>query len=64
MALFIAIILSLTLYLIPSIIAAKRKHHNIGSIITLNIFLGWTFIGWVIALSMASSAVKKVESNE
>jgi hypothetical protein len=27
-----------------------RKHPNAGAIAVLNLLLGWTFIGWVIAL--------------
>jgi hypothetical protein len=45
-------------YFLPSLIASKRRHHQIGAIAVINIFLGWTFIGWVIALAMASSAVR------
>jgi hypothetical protein len=26
---------------------------NKGSTIVVNVFLGWTFIGWVVALAMA-----------
>ena len=38
------------LYFLPTIIAASRKKRNIAAIAVLNIFLGWTLIGWVIAL--------------
>jgi hypothetical protein len=44
------LIFSLLVYFIPSIIAIKRKHNNSVSILILNIFLGWTFLGWVLAL--------------
>lgn len=37
------------LYFTPTIIALKRKHHNLGAVIALNTVLGWTFIGWIIA---------------
>lgn len=37
-------------YFLPSLVASRRKHSNLGAIQALNIFLGWTFIGWVIAL--------------
>jgi hypothetical protein len=40
-------------YFIPSIIASVRNHRQIGTIFRLNIFLGWTFIGWVAALIWA-----------
>ncbi len=41
------------LYFLPAIIAAARQTHNATGVLLLNIFLGWTFIGWVIALVMA-----------
>jgi hypothetical protein len=40
---------------IPAIVASCRHHNATGAIIVLNIFLGWTFIGWVIALVWAST---------
>ncbi|MEJ6011450.1 superinfection immunity protein [Novosphingobium aquae] len=39
-------------YLLPTAIAYGRKH-NTASICVINLFLGWTLIGWVIALAMA-----------
>lgn len=41
-------------YLLPSIIAAIRNAPSFIGILILNIFAGWTFIGWVIALIWAS----------
>ena len=38
----------LVLYFLPSLISASRKHKNGHVILILNIFLGWTFIVWVI----------------
>jgi Superinfection immunity protein len=40
-------------YFLPSIIALVRNKHNIVTILLLNFFLGWTAIGWIIALVMA-----------
>jgi hypothetical protein len=40
-------------YWVPSIIAFGRAHHNKVSILVVNLFLGWTFIGWVVALAMS-----------
>jgi hypothetical protein len=40
-------------YFVPSIVAVARKMPNKGSTIVVNLFLGWTFIGWVVALAMA-----------
>ncbi len=41
---------SLALYFLPTIIAIARKHPNALAIFLLDFFLGWTFIGWVVAL--------------
>jgi hypothetical protein len=55
--LLLVIMLALTLYLFPALVATSRNHHNSGSIIITNLFLGWTFLGWVVALAMACSQV-------
>jgi hypothetical protein len=41
------------IYFIPAIVAWRRRHHNEMAIGILNLFLGWTLIGWVIALVWA-----------
>jgi hypothetical protein len=41
-------------YFLPTIVAVVRKVPNIGSVIVINLFLGWTLIGWVVALAMAA----------
>jgi hypothetical protein len=41
------------LYLVPTIVATNRQMPNKGSTIVVNLFLGWTVIGWIIALAMA-----------
>ncbi|WP_420875757.1 superinfection immunity protein [Prosthecomicrobium hirschii] len=46
---------ALFFYLLPWYVAAVRRHRNIGGIAVVNVFLGWTFIGWVIALAWAAS---------
>ena len=42
------------LYFVPTIVAMVRQVSNLGSVIVINLFLGWTLIGWVIALAMAA----------
>ena len=42
------------LYFLPSIIAIARSKRDTTSIVLLNFFLGWTAIGWVIALVWAA----------
>jgi hypothetical protein len=48
-----AFLVVLVLYFLPSIVAVARKVTHQGSVIVINLFLGWTFIGWVVALAMA-----------
>jgi uncharacterized membrane protein len=43
------------LYFLPTISAFERKKKNTSSIFVVNFFLGWTLIGWVVALSWALS---------
>ena len=55
---FIIIMVILILFpvwLMPIIIAFIRHHPNKAGIIILDIFLGLTFIGWLIALIWAES---------
>ena len=37
-------------YLLPMFVAMIRGHRNTVAIALTNILLGWTFLGWVIAL--------------
>ena len=41
------------LYFLPAIIAFGKSKRDAGAILALNFFLGWTAIGWVIALIWA-----------
>ncbi len=60
---FVSIILGFLviagIYLTPSLISFSRKHPNAGAILTLNTFLGWTFIGWVVSLVWAMTKVEQ-----
>lgn len=41
------------LYFLPSIVGYNKTNAN--AICVLNLFLGWTFIGWVVAMVWAVS---------
>jgi len=58
-ALTVAIFISLSaaLYLVPVIVAVARHAPDIGAIAVINILLGWTFVGWVLALALAMRSV-------
>lgn len=52
---FIAIILVIGLYFLPGIVAHSRSHNDENAIVILNVFLGWTIIGWLGALIWSAS---------
>lgn len=51
------IVILLALYFIPALVAAVRGHHQTIPIGILNLFFGWTLVGWVAALIWAVSAL-------
>lgn len=53
------IVLGFCLYFLPGIIAGFRGHHNAVAIQLLNLFLGWSVIGWIAALIWAATAIRK-----
>lgn len=56
---FVAVII----YFLPALIASTRTHPNSSSIMLLNVFLGWTLIGWVVSLAWSASSVAKQPSD-
>jgi hypothetical protein len=46
-------LVSLALYLLPTIIVLARRKKKVLGPILVNVLLGWTFIGWIIALIWA-----------
>jgi hypothetical protein len=42
------------LYFLPSIIALARSKRDLLAIFLLNFFLGWSVIGWIVALVWAA----------
>ncbi|MEO6472618.1 MAG: superinfection immunity protein [Aeromicrobium sp.] len=47
-------------YFLPWAVAASRGKSNSGAIAVLNFLLGWTVIGWIIALVMACGSHQTV----
>jgi hypothetical protein len=41
------------MYFLPTILAFARNKRDTAAILLLNLFLGWTMIGWVVALVWA-----------
>ena len=55
------------LYFLPFIVAWLRGHHNKAPVFLLNLFLGWTGIGWLAALIWSVSSIRRqapVESSD
>lgn len=50
-------------YFAPTIVGYMRKKDNKTAILMLNLFLGWTVVGWVVALVWAVSKDKAVVQN-
>lgn len=65
MAGVVLLMVAFVAYFLPTFVASNRKHVNGTSIFLVNLLLGWTFLGWVVALVWASSAnTKKGENSE
>lgn len=40
-------------YFLPTVLAFYRKVSSPWSVLVINLFLGWTLVGWVVALALA-----------
>jgi hypothetical protein len=52
---FIPLMLFLFFYFLPTFVAKPGRR---GSVFVINLFFGWTLLGWVIALYMAVRSVE------
>jgi hypothetical protein len=43
----------LAAYLSPTITAGVRRVPNVGSVLAINLLLGWSLVGWALAWAMA-----------
>lgn len=59
MADFLLVLVLFAIYFLPAFVASGRKHLNQNSIGIMNLFTGWTFIGWVACLAWAFSSNTK-----
>lgn len=44
------LLVAAALYFVPTLIAALGRKRNALAVFVLNLLLGWTFFGWVLAL--------------
>ena len=49
------LLIMLATYFLPTIIAIVRNKANLVGILLVNLFLGWSVIGWIVALVWAVS---------
>lgn len=56
---YVLVMSAVLIYLLPWIIAASRSHPQVAPIFIINLFLGWTLIGWVLTLAWSATAIKK-----
>lgn len=48
--------LGTVMYFLPSIVALAKSKRDLFAIFLLNFFLGWTMIGWIVALVWAAKS--------
>lgn len=54
------VIILLVFYFFPVMIAVNRQHRNALAIGMLNLFLGWSGLGWIAALVWACTDNRRV----
>lgn len=59
LGIILAVVIGLAVYFLPTIVGFKKGQPNKVAILLLNLFLGWSFIGWIVALVWA---VKKEQT--
>ena len=51
----VVLVIVLSIYFLPSAVAGRNNPRS-GAVYVINLFFGWTLLGWVIALAMAMSS--------
>ncbi|WP_203292424.1 superinfection immunity protein [Maricaulis parjimensis] len=52
-------IAALVVFFLPALIALLRGHDNTFAIFLTNLLLGWTGIGWLVALIWSFTAIRR-----
>lgn len=58
------IFVGFVIYFLPWLVARDRRHANVVSIFVLNLLLGWSLIGWVVALVWAFAKLSTVPPDD
>lgn len=53
-----SVVAAALIYFLPAVVAERRGHHQKQAILLLNLFFGWSVIGWLVALIWAATAVR------
>lgn len=59
---FLIFLVPILMYFCPMYVAYFKKQPNFYSIFTLNLFLGWTLVGWVVALVWALKSHEPIKT--
>lgn len=54
----VILVFGVIIYFVPTIVAGFRDHHSQAPIFALNLFLGWSVLGWVGALVWSLTATR------
>ena len=49
----VGIVLGAAAYFAPTIVGVLVRGRHLAAVIVLNVFLGWSLVGWVVALALA-----------
>lgn len=52
----ILVLIGVVIYFLPTANAYSRKHRSAGGIFLLNLFLGWTLLGWIAAVVWSATS--------
>lgn len=53
LTMWLLMIIAVGLYFMPTIVAGYRHHSSVFLILILNVFFGWTMLGWLLLLIWA-----------
>ena len=60
---FLAMLIIVVVYFLPSAMAVKRNHESKWAIFILNLLAGWTLLGWVAAFIWSFMSQTAVSAN-
>ena len=51
----VLLLIGVAFYFIPTVVAIARRSSNTVAVVLINVFLGWSLIGWIVALVLAAT---------